>query len=163
MGRHCFLLIFLFAMLCPIHLRAEAPIVGDWLMTDGGARIRFAPARGGAGSFDIIWLDGPDLTILPGEIIGSAASTPRPGVYDCKVSTDPRGPSDKKNYARFVIKIDSDTGDAFSFEPYEQTVRFRIRALLPYWWRRPIKEIDSRPAGLDGATRVGAPKPYVEL
>lgn len=148
--------------LAPSSFAAE-PIEGDWQINGDGARIRFIPARGAASSCDIIWLDGPRLDILPGTIIGNAIPTSRPGVYDCRVDTDPRGKADRHRYARFVIKLDADTGDSFTFAPYEQAVKFSFQALLPYWWRRPLKSVDSRPSDLDGARRVGAPKPYVEL
>lgn len=142
---------------------AASPVEGDWQVNGDGARLRFSPARGKADSFDIIWLDGPDLTIDPGTVVGTAVATPQTGVYDCAVDTDPRGKSDRKHYARFVIRLDADTGDAFTFAPYEQGIRFQLQALLPYWYRRPVKSVDTRPSGLDGARRVGAPRPFVEL
>ena len=139
------------------------PVEGDWQVNGGGATLRFEPSRGDEGRLNIVWLDGPDLAIEPGTIIGSAIVTSQPGVYDCAVDTDPRGKGDRRHYARFVVKLDADTGDSFTFAPYEQGVRFQLQALLPYWWRRPVKQVDTRPAGLDGARRVGAPKQFVEL
>lgn len=150
-------------MLCGIEAHGASPIEGEWQVNGGGARLRFSPARGNGGTFDIIWVDGPNLSIEPGTAVGTAVATPQEGVYDCAVDTDPRGKGDKKRHARFVIKLDADTGDSFTFAPYEQGTKISIQALLPYWWRRPIKSVDTRPAGLDGARRVGAPKPYVEL
>lgn len=142
---------------------AASPIEGDWQVYGGGAALRFAPSRGAAGSFDIIWLDGPELSIEPGTVVGKALETATPGVYDCRVERDPRGKADKHRYANFVVRLDADTGDSFTFAPYEQRTKFSIQALLPYWWRRSFKKVDSRPSNLDGARRIGAPKPYVEL
>lgn len=140
-----------------------SPLIGDWQLNGGGATIRFVQAPGTTDTFDIIWIDGPDMSIDPGTVIGSATASTAIGVFDCRVSTDPRGAGDKKNYARFLIKLDSDAADNLSFSPYEQRIKFSIQALLPYWWRRSIREVNTRPANLDGARRVGAPKPYVEL
>lgn len=142
---------------------AASPLEGDWQVNGGGARLRFVPAAGTADSFEILWVDGPDLSIAPGTKIGSAVATPAAGTFDCSIDTDPRGPSDKKRRARFAIRINPETADDFTFVPYEQGYRFSPQALLPYWWRRPVRQVDSRPSGLDGARRVGAPKPYVEL
>ena len=142
---------------------ATEPVEGDWQVNGGGATLRFAPTRGSDTMLDIIWLDGPDLSIEPGTVVGTATAAAQPGVYDCAVEIDPRGKSDKKRYARFVVRLDSDTGDAFTFAPYEQGIKFQLQSLLPYWWRRPIRQVDNRPSGLDGARRIGAPKPFVEL
>lgn len=156
-------LLFALWILATFSAFSASPIEGEWQVYGDGARLRFAASRGTESVFDIIWIDGPDLTVLPGTVVGSASETPSVGVYDCKVATDPRGKADKKRYARFVIKIDADTGDSFTFAPYEQGVKFVFQALLPYWWRRPIKSVDTRPSNLDGARRVNAPKPFVEL
>lgn len=142
---------------------ASWPISGDWQITGSDATLRFSESPGSAGHFDIIWLDGPELSIAPGTVIGHAEATPSPGVYDCSVATDPRGTSDKSRYARFVVKLDAETADSFTFAPYRQGMKFSVQALLPYWWRRSLRQVDTRPGGLDGARRVGAPKPYVEL
>ena len=153
----------LIALLISLAVNAASPIEGDWQVTHDGARLRFAPAAGREGTFDIIWLDGPDFSIAPGTVVGYAVASPDTGVYDCTVKTDPRGKGDKRRHARFVIKLDVDTGDSFTFVPYEQGLKFSPQALLPYWWRRPIKTVDTRPGGIDGARRIGAPKPFVEL
>lgn len=138
------------------------PVEGEWQLNGGGARLRFEQSAGAEGTFDIVWVDGPDFSIEPGTVVGHAVASPTPGVYDCSVDTDPRGKGDRRRRARFVIKLDADTGDSFSFAPYEQGIRFSPQALLPYWWRRPFKSVDTRPDGLDGARRVGAPKQYLE-
>lgn len=153
------------AVLVLINLAAVAasPIEGEWQVTNRGARLCFRASAGAPGSYDIVWMDGPDFSITPGTVIGYANETPETGVFDCRVSTDPRGKGDKKRYARFVIRLDADTGDTFKFAPYEQGVKISLYSLLPYWWRRPVKTVNNRPSGLDGARRVGAPNPYVEL
>ena len=144
-------------------IQAASPIEGDWIVNNSGVVLRFVRASEGTAFYDILWIDGPDLSILPGTKVGSATATPDLAVYDCSVVTDPRGSSDKKRYARFAIRLDADTGDSFVFTPYEQGVKFSLQSLLPYWWRRPIKTVNTRPNGLDGARRVGAPDQYIEL
>lgn len=144
-------------------MRAASPLEGDWQMYGAGARLRFCERPGAQGILDIVWLDGPDLSIAPGTVVGQAVQAPAPGTFDCSVDMDPRGSADRKRYARFVVRLDPTTADSFTFAPYEQGVKFSIQGLLPYWWRRPLKSVDTRPSNLDGARRVGAPKPYVEL
>ena len=141
----------------------KSPIEGDWQFFGNGAKIRFEPTHGNNDQFDIVWLDGPDFSIMPGTVIGSATQSAQNGVYDCRIKLDPRHKSDKKRFGRFVVKIDPESADALTITPYEQATKFRIEGLLPYWMRRPIREVDSRPRNLDGARRVGAPSPYVEL
>ena len=143
--------------------RAASPLQGDWQMNGGGALLRFAPAAGSQADLDIVWLDGPALDIPEGTVIGSAVASPEAGVYDCRVDFDPRGRGDRRKYVRFVIRIDKKTSDSFTITPYEQKTRVSLHALLPYWWRRPLRTVDTRPGGLDGARRVGAPKQFVEL
>ena len=155
--------LFIISLFTTLYGFAASPVEGDWQVNHGGALLRFVAACGNPGVFDILWLDGPDLSIAPGTKVGTAVAAPDAGVYDCTVATDPRGKGDKKRHARFVIRLDADTGDSFTFAPYEQSVKISIQSLLPYWWRRPIKNVDTRPGGLDGARRVGAPKQYVEL
>lgn len=142
---------------------AASPIEGDWQVNDGGARLRFVPSAGRTDAYDILWLDGPDFSIPASTLIGNAVVTPTPGVYDCTIVTDPRGRGDRKRHTRFVVKIDAATGDSFTFAPYDQGVKVDYRVVLPYWLRRSVKSVDTRPGGLDGARRVGAPNQYVEL
>ena len=146
-----------------VGVRAASPLEGDWQILADGASLRFVEAPGLPGSFDILWLDGPDLSIPPGTVIGSATASPSTGTYDCRVKSDPRGKGDKKNYVRFTITIDAETADSFTLHPYEQGTKIAWQALLPYWWRRPVRTTDTRPSRIDGALRIGAPKPYVEL
>lgn len=157
------ILIYLLTLTATVSLRGASPIEGDWRMSRDGALLRIRASNGNADSFDIIWLDGPDFSIEPGKVIGHAFLSPTPGVYDCSVMTDPRGRGDKHRYARFVIRLDADTADSFTLAPYEQGVKFSPLSLLPYWWRRPLRPVDTRPSGLDGARKVGAPKQFVEL
>lgn len=158
-----FLFAFISVLTIALGCSAVLPLEGEWQVNGGGARLKFVQSAGTTDVLDIIWLDGPDFSIPPGTVIGSATATPTPGYYDCTVDTDPRRKGDKRKYTRFTVKINDNDASYFVFKPYEQTVKFRIQTLLPYWWRRPIKESDSRPKDIDGARRQGAPKPYVEL
>ena len=142
---------------------AEGPVDGDWRVTDGPV-ISFRADALVPGAYDIVWLDGERLDLAPGTAIGRAVASPTPGLYDCTVSIDPRGAnSRKKRSARFTVRVDADDPDTFYFQGYDKGMRFNLFALLPYWYRRPVRQIDNRPERLDGGRRVGAPDQYIEL
>lgn len=143
---------------------ASNPIEGDWQVNDNGPTIRFEKQTNST-NFNIIWLDGSDLSILPGTVIGEAVPTTDSATYDCTAQTDPRGDNArKKGTVRFVIKIDGSNGDTFTFESYDRKTVFKLNALLPYWrLRHAISQVNTRPKQLDGARKCDAPPPYLEL
>lgn len=138
---------------------AADPLEGDWQVNGGGATLRFAAARDG--SLDIVWLDGPALDIAPGTCIGSAVPGASRGLYDCRVETALDG-SGKRRATTFALRLDAGA-DSFSMEAYRRNRRISVRRLLPYLFRVAVIESPNRPAGLDGARRLGAPEPFIVL
>lgn len=147
-----------------ITCHAADPLEGHWQVNDGGPLISISPSADTAGTLDILWIDGADMSVAPGTVLGTAIVTPTPGLYDCTAWTDPRGRSGRKRgKAVFTIRLEPKLADSFTIEGYERGVKLQLSRLLPFWYRRPVKNVDTRPKGLDGARRVNAPDAYLEL
>ncbi len=144
-------------------LHAGDPLEGLWRVTGSGTLLRVAVEPGRSGSLDIVWEDGPILTIRPGTVVGHAVKTHVAGVYDCTLSLNPSSSRKRRNgKVTMVMRLDK-TANAITFEPYEQKVAVNLRGLLPWWLRRTgIKKVDTRPSGLDGARRVDECPDYLE-
>lgn len=143
---------------------AADPAAGMWQVSDGGPVIELAESADTPGRLDILWVDGADMSIAPGTQLGSATATPTPGLYDCSAWIDPRGETGRKRgKAQFTIRLDSKLADSFVFEGYQRGTVLRLSRLLPFWYRRPVQQVDTRPKGLDGARRIHSHKSYLEL
>lgn len=152
------------AICAALGCHAADPIEGQWQVCDGGPILSFNPSADTPGVLDIVWIDGADMSIPAGTVLGTAVATPTPGLYDCTAWTDPRGKrTRKRGKVTFTIKLESKLADTFVFEGYERGTKFQLSKLLPFWYRRPIKQVDTRPKGLDGARRIDAPEAYLEL
>lgn len=143
---------------------AADPIEGRWQVTDGGPLVEICPDGEPGGAMTVRWIDGPDLSVLPGTDIARMTPAAAPGVYDCVAVKDPRGDKGYKGgTTRFVVRLDAARSDRFAFEPYERKIVFNLRVLLPWWYRRAVNVVDSRPSGLDGAVRCDALPRNIEL
>ena len=157
---------FLLATALAVSAAAHAadPIEGRWQVTDGGPIVEICPAPEPGRPMTVRWIDGPDLSVLPGTDIAGITPAVAAGVYDCVALKDPRGDKGYKGgTARFVIRLDTARPDRFAFEPYERKIVFNLRVLLPWWYRRAVNVVDSRPSGLDGAVRCDALPRNIEL
>jgi len=147
-----------------MHSHAADPLEGQWQVSDGGPVLGLRPAADSPGALDIVWIDGADMSIPAGTVLGTAVVTPTPGLYDCTAWSDPRGRRGRKRgKVTFTIRLEPKLADSFVFEGYERGTKFQLSKLLPFWYRRPLKQVDTRPKGLDGARRVNAPGAYLEL
>lgn len=144
-------------------LHAGDPLEGLWRVTGSGTLLRIALEPGPAGTLDILWEDGPILTIRPGTVVGHAVQTHVAGVYDCSLSLNPSNSRKRLGgKVTMVMRLDK-TANAVTFEPYEQKTTVNLRGLLPWWLRRTVvKKTDTRPSGLDGARRVDDCPDYLE-
>lgn len=138
------------------------PLQGRWQINGGGALLDFTPAVSAGGALDIVWCDGPDLRIPQGAVIGSAVPSGTPGVYDCRILLDPR--SDRtagRRSATFRLTLGG--RDSFSLEPYRPRRTVSLWRWLPYLFRVTVINEENRPAGLDGAARVGADPRFIVI
>lgn len=143
---------------------AADPIEGRWQVSDGGPILCFSPSDDTPGTLNIVWIDGADMSIPSGTVLGTAVATPTPGLYDCTAWSDPRGKRGRKRgKVTFTIRLEPKLADSFVFEGYERGTKFQLSKLLPFWYRRPIKHVDTRPKGLDGGRRINAPGAYLVL
>lgn len=133
------------------------PICGIWQLgeaselTDGAVTFAVVRAHGSASGFDIILVDSPDMSALPGTNLGSARSTGRPGIYDADLSgTNTIG--GKKSVKRCIMNIDAE--GKMSIRPYKQGHKFRFWRWLPYMLRMTMTKEDTRPREVDGASRI---------
>lgn len=140
------------------------PVEGLWRVSANGPLLRIAADNSSTDALNIIWEDGEQLSIVPGTVIGYAVPSPRKGVYDCHTSLVPAGKKKgSKSETHFVIRLLKGAND-IAFEPYEQSIQVDVHRILPWWLRRiSVKKTDTRPQGLDGARRVGAPPRNLDL
>lgn len=147
---------------CGLTSAAADALQGRWRIHGGGATLDFVTTAGSDGGIDIVWYDGPDLSIPQGTVIGHAVPGARTGEYDCHISTDPRRPgSASKHAADFRIRLTD--GDNMAFEAYRRTRRVSLWRWLPYLFRVTVVSEDNRPADLDGASRVDATPRFIVI
>ena len=152
----------LLAALLPLCAAAADPVAGDWEVAGGGAELRFT-AGNADGRIDIVWLDGDDLSVPEGTVLGYAWPAGE-GRYDCRTVTDPRGSDTRRNgTSRFIASIDAGKPWYMHLRGYEKGLRFDLRALLPYRLRHSVKMTDTRPADADVAVRTDCSPVYIEL
>lgn len=135
------------------------PLEGDWRINGGGAVLRFVQRADPAdNTLDILWIDGEAIDIAPLTPIGTATPGAEAGVYDCSLVRSTTGRRTKANMA-----IRMQGGEALSFESYRRNARLSLWRLVPYLFRVSIITSTTRPSGLDGARRVGAPPPFIVI
>lgn len=144
---------------------AADPLAGRWQVNGRGAVIEFSEAPGAPGLLDVTYVDGPDLAMEPGTVIGTATPAPAPGTYDCRLYRDPRSTARRGRAASvtFTIAIDRDNGDAITFTFYSNRTRVSLWRWLPYLFRISVVRQNNTPPGLDGARRVGAPPRFIVI
>lgn len=155
-------LLLIAALAAAVHAPAALPLEGMWQVNGYGPLLRIEHSGGSQGVLNVIWVDGADMSVPEGTVIGTATASPVAGLYDCIVSRDPLRVKDTKDRkATFAIRMADDAG-SFTMEAYDKNVRFNPLRLLPYWYRNPFIPVDERPGQLDGAVRAGAPKTFLE-
>ena len=133
-----------------IDSRGADPLCGIWRIGGDGALVAILPATASTARFDIYLLDSPDLSVIPGEKIGSAAATGQPGTYDAELSTSPQ--SFLKKRLRYILTLDRD--GYLSLKSYKQGKKVSLGRLLPYLFRISVTDVDTRPGSVDGAVKV---------
>lgn len=133
-----------------IDARGADPLCGIWRIGGDGALVAIIPATAATARFDIYLLDSPDLSIIPGEKIGSATATGQPGTYDAELSTSPQILLKKR--LRYILTLDRD--GYLAFKSYKQGKKISLGRLLPYLFRVTVTDVDTRPNSVDGAVKV---------
>jgi len=128
------------------------PICGIWQMGGDGATFAVIPRQGSSAVFDIVLVDSPDMSVLPGLIMGKAASTGKPGHYDAEFDSS-TGPV--KRNRRCIIVLDNEGG--LTFNSYKKGKNISLWRWLPYLYRVTITDRNTRPANADGAVRIYPP------
>lgn len=143
------------AALCAIVLAAQPsdPVVGRWRFTSGGAEIEIATDSLNASGYILRYLDGPDMSIAPGRIIGRLHATPVPGRYIGRMVLDP---ARKRSKHRDVVVELSERG-SLTFESYRAGMRVSFWRWIPYLFRVTVVEPGQHPADTEGAVRVDRP------
>ena len=106
--------------------RGSDPLAGIWRIGGGGATVAFLPVAAGESEFDIVILDSPDMSVIPGRTIGHAVSTGKIGVYD---ATMPQKSVVGRKTVRCIITLGKD--GRLSFEYYKQGYAVKLWRLLP--------------------------------
>lgn len=135
-----------------IDSRGADPLAGIWRIGGGGATVAFLPSGTSASDFDIVLLDSPDLSVIPGQTIGHAAATGRIGTYDASLARTQPG---NKKTVRCIITLGKD--GRLSFDYYKQGYTVRLWRLIPYLFRFSVNRQDTRPSSVDGAVRIYPP------
>ncbi|MDO4319700.1 MAG: hypothetical protein Q4C34_03920 [Bacteroidales bacterium] len=149
------------ALAC-MSLAAADPLEGRWQINGDGALLDIRQSAEHAASLEIAWCDGPDLTVAPGAVIGTATPSGTPGVYDCKIALDPR-PDNPSARRAGDFRLTLKGADTFTLEPYRRKRSLSLWRWLPYLFRVTVINEDNRPADLDGATRVGRDPQFIVI
>lgn len=132
-------------------LHARDAVEGDWRMTASGTEFRISRPPTGGDSFEIILIDSPDMSLLPGTLIGTARITPTPGRYVARMLLNPAHPHARKRDV--LLKITPEGN--LEFEPFRSGKRISLWRWLPYLFRVTVLESGHEPAGINGAVRMG--------
>ncbi len=127
---------------------ASSP-AGLW-RTGAGAVFDIVPA--GAGSYTLILIDSPDVTAPCPATIGTMTTTGTPGTYEAALSAGLTAASARKKHTCIItVQPGSET---MTFTAYRKGRQLNLWRLLPYMFRISVKDIDTRPRGIDGAVRI---------
>lgn len=139
--------------------QALAPIEGVW-MTSAGAYI--AIRANGINTYEMSIIHSPDLSIAPGTVMGSAHTSGKVGMYDASIFRNFTSNGKGHRPQRLAITVDVSTG-MLRFDPYKHGWRVNLRRLIPYLFRFTVQREDTRPDGLEGATRIyPTPPPTIQ-
>ncbi len=136
-------------------------LTGDWRVNGGGATLRIGAPAADGGSMTVTWLDGPDWSIEPGTLVGTATPGSEPGVYDLRLAVDPDSGGRRSRTAAFAVHMPD--GDTLDFRPYNHRTTVSLWRWVPYLFRVTVVKGREHPEGLDGARRVGATPRFVVL
>lgn len=147
--RACLLLTL--AISATLALRAAEAIEGHWRITSSG--VEFSITRSGADIYDIHLLDSPDMSLMPGTLIGTLERTPLPGRFVARMTVDPSSPDKRRRQLLFKLTPEG----SISFEPINSGRRISLWRWIPYLFRVTVVENRQPPADIHGAVRTDVP------
>lgn len=127
-------------------------VCGLWKIGGDGATIAVLPQQGKMSTFDIVLIESPDMSVIPGEVIGELSSTGRPGVYDSSFYGK-KGPVN--HVVRYIMTIDK--SGRMELTNYKKGKKVALWRWLPYLFRFSVTDRNTRPSGVDGAVKVYPP------
>lgn len=125
------------------------PLSGIWRMGPDGATVAILPVTASQGRFNIYLLDSPDMSVIPGGLIGSAASTGANGTYDAEFAGTGKFVSKRQ---RFIMTLSPD--GTLGFKSYKKGKKISLWRWLPYLFRFSVSDYNTRPSAVDGAVRL---------
>lgn len=158
--------LFLCLMLMAMAVRSETPfsrasacaeidrygsdmLCGIWQLGGDGATVAILPEKGSSAKFRIVLVDSPDMSLMPGSVLGAVVTTGKAGTYDAEFFSS-KGLL--KRPKKFIITIGED--GRLTFNSYKQGKQVSLWRWLPYLYRVTISDRDTRPSSADGAVRV---------
>ena len=131
---------------------ASSP-AGIWQAGGAGAVFSIIPVAGREGCFDLVLLDSPDLA-AGGRHFGSMHATGTPHRYDAALLENPSGARRSLRKTRNFIFTFSPDGSSLVMTSYSKGKQVSVLRLLPYIFRVSVKDVNTRPNGIDGAVRI---------
>lgn len=125
------------------------PLCGIWQMGGDGATVAIIPEKASSARFDIILVDSPDMSVIPGKTIGHAVATGKSGTYDASIKSER---AIGKRTHRFIISLTKDGN--LEFSSYKKGRSIALWRWIPYLYRISVSDRDTRPTSADGATRL---------
>lgn len=124
---------------------------GIWELGRGGAVFEIV-ASAEPGAYTLVLLDSPDYTLNPGTVFGTMRTTGKPRCFDAALlhGLDGRG---RKKTRNFIIEVSADFSQ-LTFRSYRKGITVNLMRWLPYLYRFSVKEVNTRPTGIDGARRI---------
>lgn len=125
-------------------------IEGVWRMS-GSEGVFAVMASPGSIFYDIVAIDVPDQSVLPGAVIGACTPAGREDYYDAQMFTSAEG-GKLSAPRRFTISLAAPGN--MVIEPVTDRLKINFWRLLPYMFRHAVSHVNDRPNNLDGAIRV---------
>lgn len=133
--------------------QAPGPLSGRWRLTSGNAEIEIAADPSRPDSYHIRYIDGPDMSVPAGRIIGDLNATPVAGRYIGRMAVHPARP--RLKHRDIVVEL-TDQG-SLTFRPYRAGKRISFWRWIPYLFRVTVLEPEQHPSDTEGAVPAGRP------
>lgn len=125
------------------------PVCGIWQLGGDGAQIAIVNRTGEKSKFDIYLIDSPDMSVIPGAVIGLLSATGKLGTYDAQFYSV-KGPL--KRTMRYIVSLGND--GRMQFDSYKKGKSVALWRWIPYLYRISVTDRNTRPSNADGAVRV---------